>query len=214
MRTDNSLLILAIEAYLACTPLPHGAVAEVSPVKHLAPTQRNGEKGPEFCPWPYAGPVHVSFYVPFRRVTCVNGRDQIGKLLDKLKRAHGLTFSRRSAGPRPIRSTANALSAMLAEKDIQGIRDAYAAGWPGVWLANINTRNASEGYLVGAPLPGVWSDCCKASAVLVGPKGVTWEQPEIHHIATGLRVCGAKQVLGAAYRARVVEALDLRTKRA
>lgn len=205
MKIDNRQLIDAIDCYLAGFPLPKGVVVEVWPMRRLAPTHRfDGPKGAEFCPWPYVGPTHINFYAPLRRVTCVNTRPAIRALRDKLEKVQGLTVNAaRKAillqgepmpkGPAPIRSTSAALNAMLAAQDIDGIRDAHAAGWPGVWLANINPRNARAGYLVGAPLPAPWADCAKARAVLVGHTGgVTWEPVEIHHIPTGCRVQGVR----------------------
>jgi hypothetical protein len=158
-----------------------------------------------------------------RRITCVNTPAAIKALRAKLAKVHGLTVNAaRKAmllqgelmpkGPAPIRPTSAALNAMLAAQDIDGIRDAHAAGWPGVWLANINPRNAREGYLVGAPLPAPWADCAKARAVLVvHTGGVTWQPWEIHHIPTGRRLCDIKQDLGGTYRARVDEALAHRS---
>jgi hypothetical protein len=100
------------------------------------------------------------------------------------------------------------LSAMLAGGDLQSIRDAYESGWPGVWRAAINPRKCSEGYVVGAALPPPWQDCVKARAVLVEHTGrVTGERAEVHHIASGTRVCGPDQKLDAAYRARFEQAL-------
>ena len=224
MKIDNRQLIDAIDCHLAGFPLPKGVVVEVWPMRHLAPTHRfDGPKGAEFCPWPYVGPAHINFYAPLRRVTCVNTPAAIKALRAKLEKVHGLTVNAaRKAlllqgepipkGPAPIRPTSAALNAMLAAQDIDGIREAHAAGWPGVWLANINPRNAKEGYLVGVPLPAPWADCAKARAVLVGHTGgVTWQPLEIHHIPTGYRLCDIKQDLGGTYRARVDEALAHRS---
>lgn len=223
MKIDNRQLIDAIDCHLAGFPLPHGVVVDVWTLKHLAPTARfGGPNGAEFCPWPHVGPEHVSFYAPLRRVSCVNTPAAIRALRAKLQRVQGLTMgAARKAlllpgepilkGPAPIRPTSAALNAMLAAHDIDGIREAHAAGWPGVWLALINPNKASEGYLVGAPLPAPWADCAKARAVLVGlTGGVTWEPVEVHHIPTGCRLCDAKQDLGGDYRARVEEALAAR----